>query len=205
MFWLSLKWTIITIIEFYGKFGWGETACDFQEKDDNFGDKNSVMNEISILSGSNVFLNMQHSYDSRDKNIVGKGYLRAKLKSKDSKSGKLMPVPDENVNPMDNFKDNFGQKRGSEVETNSAASFMSDMLDIKGKCDPRMYNFDAYRRTKSTLQEHNGAGTEVDSKNNLSELIDATPQLYEDSGIKNSKSKVFPELYPLILMTYLEN
>ena len=30
------------------------------------------------------------------------------------------------------------------------------MLDIKGKCDPRMYNFDAYRRTKSTLQEHNG-------------------------------------------------
>ena len=45
----------------------------FKKKDENFGDKNSVMNEIFILSGSNVFLNMQHSYDFRDKNIVGKG------------------------------------------------------------------------------------------------------------------------------------
>ena len=71
-----------------------------------------------------------------------------------------MSVPDKNFNPMDHFEDtfgqNFGQKRGSEVETNSAVSFVSDMLDIKGKCDARMYSFDAYRRTKSTFQEHNG-------------------------------------------------
>ena len=38
---------------------------------------------------------------------------------------------------------NFGQKRGSEVETNSVVSFVSDMLDIKGKCDPQMCNSDA--------------------------------------------------------------
>ena len=42
---------------------------------------------------------------------------------------------DENVNPMDNFEDNFeqnvGLKRGSEVKTNSAVSFVCDMLDIK--------------------------------------------------------------------------
>ena len=116
-----------------------------------------------------------------------------------------MAVPDENVNPMDHFEDNFGQKRGSEVETNSAVSFVSDMLDIKGKCDPRMYNFDAYRRTKSTLQEHNVVkqwkscgilitiaefsddsvpGTEeVDSQNNLMECIYVTSRFYEDSGI----------------------
>ena len=27
------------MIRFYGQFGWGEKACDFQEKDDNFGEK----------------------------------------------------------------------------------------------------------------------------------------------------------------------
>ena len=71
-------------------------------------------------------------------------------------------------------------------------SFVSEMLHIKGKCDPRMYNFDAYRRTKSTLQQHNGAETEeVDSQNNLSELIDATPQLYERLRYKNCKNKGF--------------
>ena len=31
------------------------------------------MNETSKLIGRNVFLNMPHSYDFRDKNIVGKG------------------------------------------------------------------------------------------------------------------------------------
>ena len=70
-----------------------------------------------------------------------------------------MAIPDENVNPMDHFKDNFGQnfgpKRGSEVKTNSAVSFVSDMLDIKEKFDPQMFNSVAYRRTMSILQEYN--------------------------------------------------
>ena len=39
MFWFSFKWTIITMIRFYGQFWQWETACDFQEKDDNFGEK----------------------------------------------------------------------------------------------------------------------------------------------------------------------
>ena len=57
------------------------------------------------------------------------------------------------------------------------------MLDIKGKCDPRMYNFDSYRRTKSTLQEHNG----VDYQINLLERIYVTPRFYGDSGIRYIK------------------
>ena len=60
---------------------------------------------------------------------------------------------------------------------------MSDMLDIKEKCDPKMCNSDAYRRTKSTLQEHNG----VDSQNNLLERIYVTPRFYGDSGIRYIK------------------
>ena len=53
-----------------------------------------------------------------------------------------MPLPDENASPIDHFEDNFGQnfgqQRWSEDETKSAVSFMSDMLDIKEKCYPRM-------------------------------------------------------------------
>ena len=82
---------------------------------------------------------------------------------------------DENVNPMDHFEDNFGQKRGSEVKTNSAVSFVSNMLDIKEKCDPQMCNSDAYRRTKSTLQEYNGV------KNGKPRGNDVTPRFCENS------------------------
>ena len=96
-----------------------------------------------------------------------------------------MAVPDENVNPMDHFKDNFGQnfgpKRGSEVKTNSAVSFVSDMLDIKEKFDPQMFNSVAYRRTMSTLQEYNDVEKGKPRKN------DVTPRFYENSGIKNIK------------------
>ena len=56
---------------------------------------------------------------------------------------------------------------------------MSDLLDIKGKCVPRMYNFDAYHSVPGRQK--------ADSQNNLMELIDVTPRFYEDSGIKNIK------------------
>ena len=99
-----------------------------------------------------------------------------------------MAVPDENVNPMDHFKDNFGQnfgpKRGSEVKTNSAVSFVSDMLDIKEKFDPQMFNSVAYRRTMSTLQEYNDVEKGKPRKN------DVTPRFYENSGIKYIKENV---------------
>ena len=42
-------------------------------------DKTPVMNKTSKLTGRNVFLNMPHSYDFRDKNIVGKGVFELYL------------------------------------------------------------------------------------------------------------------------------
>ena len=47
----------------------------------------------------------------------------------------------------------FRQKQGSNVDTNSILSFLSEMLGIKEKDDFRMCHSDDYGDAESTLQE----------------------------------------------------
>ena len=112
--------------------------------------------------------------------IIGKGDLRAKLKSKESKNGKVDPE-------MDHFND-FQEKDGYE---STKTQFLDKNFLVLGKYGPLVFKFDAFRHTKSTLQEHEGGRNSkpVGIPINIIKLPDEKDNMQDENQMKQSFQK----------------